>query len=152
MDKWCYHNKEWILYIVFLRRKLSDVSANNIYKGIFDTNKPKNKSAEVSYIEKLWKKRLRLLGSPLEWVFYYLLKRDEWLNVSDDSSVTHQYYKDFPEFIMEHFGCDDRNEYENYLFGQKDRFIWKIFVYYIWKCRIYIGKMLLKRNMKMHWY
>lgn len=104
----------------FLEESYRNVNANNIYTRVFDTNTPKNKSAEISYIEKLWKKRFRLLDSPLERVFYYLLKRDEWLDVPDDSSVTRRYYKYFPEFIIEHFGCDDRNGYEYYLFSQMD--------------------------------
>lgn len=104
----------------YLEEKYRDVNANNIYVRVFDTNTPKNRSADISHIELLWKKRFHLLSSPLEQVFYYLLKKDEWSNVPDDSSITRQYYKYCPEYIIEHFECDDRNGYEYYLFSQTD--------------------------------
>ncbi len=85
-----------------------------------DSNTPKNKSAEISHIEYLWKKRFRLLATPLEQAFYHLLKKEEWLDVPDDSSMTRQYYKYSPEYIIEHCKCDDRDGYEYYLFSQTD--------------------------------
>jgi len=104
----------------YLEEKYRDVNANNIYVRVFDTNTPKNRSAEISHIEYLWKKRFRLLSSPLEQAFYYLMKKEDWLDVPDDSSIVRQYYKYHPEYIIEHFGCDDRDGYEYYLFSQMD--------------------------------
>lgn len=104
----------------YLEEKYRDVNANNIYTRVFDTNTPKNKSAEISHIEYLWKKRFQLLSSPLEQVFYFLLKREDWMDVPDDSSVTRQYYKYFPEYVIEHWSGDDRDGYEYYLFSQMD--------------------------------
>lgn len=54
---------------------------NNIYTRVMDSNTPKNKTAEISHIEYLWKKRFRLLMAPLEQVFYYLLNKEEWEDV-----------------------------------------------------------------------
>jgi len=104
----------------FLEESYRDINANNIYTRIFDTNTPKNKSAEISHIENLWKKRFRLLTSPLEQVFYYLQTINNWLDVPDDSSMSRKYYKYFPEYVIEHCSCDDRNGYEYYLFSQMD--------------------------------
>ena len=96
------------------------VCANNIYTRVMDSNTPKNKTAEISHIEYLWKKRFRLLMAPLEQVFYYLLNREEWEDVPEDGAITRQYYKYSPEYIIEHFRCDDRDGYEYYLFSQSD--------------------------------
>lgn len=96
------------------------VNANNIYTRVMDSNTPKNKTAEISQIEYLWKKRFRLLMAPLEQVFYFLLKREEWEEVPDDSSVTRMYYKYSPEYVIEYAGCDDRDGYVYYLFSQTD--------------------------------
>lgn len=104
----------------FLEEKYRDVNANNIYTRVVDSNTPKNKSAEISYIEYLWKKRFGLLSTPLEQVFYYLLKKEDWLEVPDDSSMVRWYYKYSPEYIIEYCKCDYRDGYEYYLFSQTD--------------------------------
>ena len=95
-------------------------NANNIYTRVMDSNTPKNKTAEILHIEYLWKKRFRLLMAPLEQAFYFLLKREEWEDVPDDSSVTRMYYKYSPEYVIEYDGCDDRDGYVYYLFSQTD--------------------------------
>lgn len=104
----------------FLEEKYRDVNANNIYTRVFDTNTPKNKSAEILHIENLWKKRFRLLTSPLEQAFYHLLKKEDWLDVPDEGLMTRQYCKFFPDYIIEHGPCDVRDGYEYYLFSQMD--------------------------------
>ena len=103
-----------------LEESYRGVNANNIYTRVMDSNTPKNKTAEISQIEYLWKKRFRLLMAPLEQVFYFLLKREEWAEVPDDSSVTRMYYKYSPEYVIEYAGCDDRDGYVYYLFSQTD--------------------------------
>ena len=115
-----------------LEERYRGVNANNIYTRIFDTNTPKNKTADISHVEYLWKKRFRLLTSPLEQVFYYLQRKDEWLDVNDDSSMIGKYYKYHPEYIIEHCYCDDRDGYEYYLFSQTDSrpHWWNIYVRY----------------------
>ena len=103
-----------------LEESYRGVNANNIYTRVMDSNTPKNKTAEISQIEYLWKKRFRLLMAPLEQVFYFLLKREEWEDVPDDSSVTRMYYKYSPEYVIEYAGRDDRDGYVYYLFSQTD--------------------------------
>lgn len=103
-----------------LEESYQGVNANNIYTRVMDSNTPKNKTAEISHIEYLWKKRFRLLTTPLEQAFYYFLNKEDWLDVPDDSSIIRQYYKYAPEYIIEYCMCDDRDGYEYYLFSQTD--------------------------------
>lgn len=104
----------------YLTERYLDVNPNNIYTRVFDSNTPKNKSADISHIEYLWKKRFRLLSSPLEQVFYYLMKKEEWLEVQDDNPYIRQYYKYFPEYVVECSSIEGRDGYEYYLFSQID--------------------------------
>lgn len=104
----------------FLEENYKGVNANNIYTRVFDTNTPKNKSADIVHIEYLWKKRFRLLSTPLEQIFYYLLSREDWLDTEDNSSMTRKYYKYAPEFVIEYCKDNNRNGYEYYLFSQRD--------------------------------
>lgn len=103
-----------------LEESYQGVNANNIYTRVMDSNTPKNKTAEISHIEYLWKKRFRLLTTPLDQVFYYFLNKVDWLDVPDDSFIIRQYYKYAPEYIIEYCRCDDRDGYEYYLFSQTD--------------------------------
>lgn len=103
----------------YLVEKYQSVNANNIYTRIMDTNTPKNKSADIQKVEYLWRKRFRLIESPLERVKYYLKNKKDWVDSADDSVSIKQYYKYFPEFIIEHISTDERG-YEYYLFNQCD--------------------------------
>ncbi|MGE6513354.1 AlbA family DNA-binding domain-containing protein [Lysinibacillus sphaericus] len=103
----------------YLSEKYQGVFANNIYTRVMDTNTPKEKSADIHHVEYLWKKRFRLISTPLERVKYYLEKSDEWIYSSSDVS-SKKYYKYFPEFTIEHSFEDSRNGYEFYLFNQTD--------------------------------
>ena len=102
-----------------LEEKYRDVCANNIYTRVMDCNTPKNKTAEISHIEYLWKKRFHLLDAPLEKIFEYMLRKEDWLDVPEENLKKCQYYKYAPEYMVE---CcqDDRDGYEYYLFSQMD--------------------------------
>ncbi|WP_249660321.1 helix-turn-helix domain-containing protein [Lysinibacillus fusiformis] len=103
----------------YLDERYRGVFANNIYTRVMDTNTPKEKSADIHHVEYLWKKRFRLISTPLERVKYYLEKKDEWEgSPSDEASI--KYHKFFPEFTIEHNPDDFRNGYEFYLFNQTD--------------------------------
>ena len=56
----------------YLTESFQGVMANNIYTRVMDSNTPKTKSADIFYIEYLWKKRFRLITTPLERMKYYL--------------------------------------------------------------------------------
>lgn len=103
----------------YLNEKYQGVFANNIYTRVMDTNTPKEKSADIYHVEYLWKKRFRLISTPLERVKYYMEKSNEWIYSSSDVS-SKKYYKYFPEFTIEHTIDDFRKGYEFYLFNQTD--------------------------------
>jgi hypothetical protein len=64
----------------YLTERYQSIEANNIYTRVMDTNTPKDKSADIHHVEYLWRKRFRLISSPLERVKYYLERPDEWLD------------------------------------------------------------------------
>ncbi|MGE7840716.1 ATP-binding protein [Lysinibacillus sp. NPDC093712] len=103
----------------YLSEKYQGVFANNIYTRVMDTNTPKEKSADIHHVEYLWKKRFRLISTPLERVEYYLKKSNEWIHSTSGIS-SKKYYKYFPEFTIEHIREDDVYGYEYYLFNQTD--------------------------------
>ena len=104
----------------YLTEKYQGVFANNIYTRVMDTNTPKEKSADIHHVEYLWRKRFRLISSPLERVKYYLEKTDEWLNSPTDWVTSKKYHKYFPEFTIEYTLEDDGDAYQYYLFNQTD--------------------------------
>ncbi|WP_197223463.1 AlbA family DNA-binding domain-containing protein [Lysinibacillus sphaericus] len=103
----------------YLNEKYQGVFANNIYTRVMDTNTPKEKSADIHHVEYLWKKRFRLISTPLERAKYYLEKKSEWEGSPSDEAFI-KYHKFFPEFTIEHTPDDIRNGYEFYLFNQTD--------------------------------
>ena len=81
-----------------LEESYRGVNANNIYTRVMDSNTPKNKTAEISQIEYLWKKRFRLLMAPLEQVFYFLHIQVHLLHFETllDLLIMHLLHFDFP--------------------------------------------------------
>lgn len=57
----------------YLREDAYGVHQSNIYIRLRDTNTPINQSADIQYVECLWKKRFGLDLSPLERMKKYLL-------------------------------------------------------------------------------
>lgn len=101
----------------YLTESFQGVFANNIYSRVMDTNTPKNSSADIDVIEKLWKKRFGIDVTALEQAKLFLRKPSDWAN-SDDKK---RFYKYAPEFTIEDISADDsRNGYEFYLFNQYD--------------------------------
>ena len=99
----------------FLTSAYNGVYANNIYTRVMDTNTPKNKSADINHIEKLWRKRFHLDETPLELIKFYLKSPEDWVDSpTRDRTYFYQYA---PEFTIS-IDFDDRHGYEFYLFGQ----------------------------------
>ena len=88
----------------YLTDHYQSVMANNIYTRVMDSNTPKNKSADLSHIELLWKKRFGLLSPPLERMMIYLKKNDLW-DSSPGSYEEKMYYRFSPEFTIENNIC-----------------------------------------------
>lgn len=58
----------------YLTEQYQGVFANNIYSRIMDTNTPKNASADIDVIEKLWKKRFGIDATALDRALLFLQK------------------------------------------------------------------------------
>ena len=68
----------------YLTEQYQGVFANNIYSRIMDTNTPKNASADIDVIEKLWKKRFGIDATALDRALLFLQKPYDWaINVID---------------------------------------------------------------------
>ncbi len=104
----------------YLTKRYHSILPNNIYTRIMDTNTPINESADIHHVEYLWKKRFRLLSTPLERVQYYLEKPYDWMDAPTDWESVKKYYKFAPEFTIEHTLEDDGDAYQYYLFNQTD--------------------------------
>jgi len=101
----------------YLTEQYQGVFANNIYARIMDTNTPKNSSADINIVEKLWKKRFGIDTAALDRALLFLQVPCDWV----DSDNGKKFYKYAPEFTLEDIQAEDgRNGYEFYLFNQCD--------------------------------
>lgn len=101
----------------YLTENYQGVFLNNIYTRIGDTNTPKNKSADINVIEKLWRKHFGIDLSANEKVKHFLTKPEEWV----DSKGGYLYHKFYPEFtIRKDYDQNSRNAYEFFMFGYKE--------------------------------
>lgn len=73
--------------------------ANYIYTREFDTNTPKDRSADPHRVEQLWRKRFRIDVPPLEKMKQYLQDTDGWKQSPVDGFDI-QYYEKAPEYTM----------------------------------------------------
>ena len=103
----------------YLTEKYQSVMSNNIYTRVMDSNTPKNKSADLSHIELLWKKRFGLLASPIERMMIFLKNPGLW-DCSPSCFEEKLYYRFSPEFTIETVMDDSKNGYQYYLFNQTD--------------------------------
>ena len=78
------------------------VKAYYIYTRVIDTNTPKDKSADISSIETLWKKRFGLLPTPQKRLEQYLEDKKHWITRDQI-----QFYEECPEFTIETYEDDD---------------------------------------------
>lgn len=114
----------------YLQGDFKGVHANNIYTRVMDTNTPRDRTADISYVEYLWKKRFRLLEPPSERVLYYLQDKSNWIGVPHEST-SKRYYKFFPEYTID---CSEESHkgYEYYVFNQNNKSTtwYKVNIYY----------------------
>ncbi len=103
----------------YLTEQYQGVFANNIYARIMDTNTPKNSSADINIVEKLWKKRFGIDAAAFDRALLFLQNPCDWVD-SDDGK---KFYKYAPEFTIEDISAEEhRNGYEFYLFNQYDSY------------------------------
>ena len=104
------------------------VRAGVIYNRNNDKNVPKNKTANIYKIEKMWRQRFGLDEKPLDRLKQLLLEPENW--EKDFGNKNYGYHKNFPEF---NFKFKKRNEnYDSFrfFFDDENSEIYKIFFYY----------------------
>lgn len=82
----------------YLTENTRGVLPNNIYTRIQDSNTPRDKSADLHIVEKLWKKRFGIDVSALERFKILLNDTDKWN--CDWGNKKYAYHSDFPEFQL----------------------------------------------------
>ena len=63
---------------IYLKKSYGQMRAGCIYTRVGDKNTPDNGNADIFDIENLWKKRLGLTKTPLEYIFDRLVNKTEW--------------------------------------------------------------------------
>ena len=102
----------------YLNKKFRVVKPYYIYMRNGDTNTPKDKSADIYHIEKMWKQRFGLIDRPSERMQNLLLKPNEWQKGFDYGRDT--YHKTFPEFSIEFSEGENCNNILSYLFNDDE--------------------------------
>lgn len=80
---------------IFLETKYGNMIQGCIYSRVGDRNTPNNGNAKIEIIEKLWEKRFGLTKSPLEYIFYTLENKQDWIK-----NERGYYNKYRPEYTM----------------------------------------------------
>lgn len=92
---------------VYLKQKYGHMHKGCIYLRKGDKNTPNDGMADINDIEKLWKKRLGLLQTPLDYIFSRLEYPLDWQRQGDIF-----YYKYKPEYLLKII--DDKREKAEY--------------------------------------
>ncbi len=85
----------------YLKERYQEVSPNNIYTRVGDTNTPINESATFFQVETLWRKRFGILNSVQEKAVKYIYDLSNWEFI--DSNGTEDavwYYKGDPAYTI----------------------------------------------------
>lgn len=77
------------------RDREKEVRANHIYTRVGDTNTDIDKSADINYIEYLWKKRFGLHMTPFEKLQWLLDDKENWVHDQEQ-----HYNRLYPEFTL----------------------------------------------------
>ena len=101
----------------YLRERYHGVCANHIYIRVGDTNTPIDKSADITQIEKLWRRRFGLDQSAIERFRIYLQTPSDWVELFDENGY---YYKYSPEFRIVYDSDKRRTRREYYMLTQCD--------------------------------
>lgn len=104
----------------FLRESKCDIHSGAILTRTMDTNTPKGKTASYYQAELLWRNHLGLSRTPLERLKSFLNDREGWQTSLEHSEGEKEFYKQFPEFTIEHIPREELSGYEYYLFEQTD--------------------------------
>ena len=101
----------------YLRERYRGLCANHIYIRVGDTNTPIDKSADITQIEKLWRRRFGLDQSAVERFKIYLQTPSDWVELFDQNGY---YYKYSPEFRIVYEADESRTRREYYMLTHYD--------------------------------
>lgn len=82
---------------VYLKKPYGKMLMGCVYARLGDKNTPDRGNADIGDIEMLWKKRLGLTKSPLQYIYDRMHNRIEW--VEDDNRFYNTYH---PEYTLEY--------------------------------------------------
>lgn len=97
---------------VYLKRQYGQMRPGCIYLRTGDKNTPDNSNADITDIENLWKKRLGLTKSPLEYIYDRLHNKLEW---SEKDDGFYNIYR--PEYTISIIGDESDLEAEFYAYA-----------------------------------
>lgn len=112
----------------YLSENSRGLFAGNIYSRVMDTNTPKDKTADISVTEKLWRRRFGLELSSLDKVRSLLVNPKDWYPSGTDGvhSRTGErefYNKYFPEYIIR-YTVDNSFYKDGFIDKVDDDFFW----------------------------
>ena len=84
----------------YLQKRFKQVASGNIYVRLENSNSPRDRAADYSDVEYLWRKHFGTFLSPEEKVKRYLQRPADW-SCSSSSVGSRWYYNYFPEFTIE---------------------------------------------------
>lgn len=96
---------------IYLKRTYGEMHKGCIYTRVGDKNTPNGGNAEITDIENLWRKRFKLMKSPLEYMFDCMSNKQNWTETEDG-----YYNKYHPEYTMKLKSDDEdlSNEFYSY--------------------------------------
>ena len=102
---------------LYLKKPYGKMKSGCIYARVGDRNTSDNGNADIDTIEHLWRKRLGLTKTPIEYIFDALINKYDW---AESQNGYYHIYK--PEFTIERVNEDDfesgRGSDEFYSFAQ----------------------------------
>ena len=97
---------------IYLKKPYGEMMAGCIYARVGDRNTPNKGNAEISIIERLWKKRMGLLKPPLTYIMDSLANKLDWM---ESEGNYYNIYK--PEYTVERREADGAGEDEFYSYA-----------------------------------
>lgn len=103
-----------------------------IYTRVRDTNTPKDSTASLRDAERLWAHRFQIDDTPLARFGRYLASKEGWQVSLEHSEGEKEFYKQFPEFTIEHVSDQRRDgrEYYHCLLCDSEPHWYEIFLRY----------------------
>lgn len=89
---------------IYLKKQYGRMKAGCIYTRVGDKNTPNDGNAEYHEIEMLWKKRLGLTKSPLEFIYDSMDNKLNWKKYEED-----WYYIFKPEYVIHTYWDEDED-------------------------------------------